>query len=278
MVITLIDFSSLISQVPKQALKFKTSTGINSGHVFHFFKMFRAIKNAFNSDILFFCLDTGRSGRTLIDPEYKANRTGEKHILRSEVEPILKSLPVIIASGLDHEADDVVWTLAKRFYKKKQITGINILAKDYDISQVLRIPKVRHFMTLSHEVTPNSLFIKFGCDPKQLALYKAIFGDTIDNITGLKLGSLKKKVLSVFQSGASNKKIAKMIPKNKRKKLLTNLQLTKLIDVEDIDFNLGQTDYDEVQDFLSHYEIKKFTADNTIPGTKFNAQLFGDIL
>jgi len=248
----IIDLSSLVHQTPKSMLRLTTSNNIPTGHIYSFTKKLTSLFSNISSDIVIFALDSGYSFRTKINPDYKANR-GKKRFRVEDVHPLLFSLPCIIAKKDDHEADDVIYSIVKKLINSK--TKISILSKDYDISYLLRYyPKVRHYFTESQEITPLFINMKMGINPKYILLYKAIFGDNSDNISGIKVGWQKSEILKMLTKNP--KKVIRSIPKEMIPKVLNNFRLVRPKYIPNIEFAVGRPSTKKVLRFLNSKEIK----------------------
>lgn len=254
--ILLADLSSLIHQIPTTAHKLKTSTGLFSGHVYSFLKKIPKLKTL-DPDAIVFCLDAGHDERDRIDPNYKANRDNKTGTLVADILPLLSSLSVFYCKKKGYEADDLLFTLAYHLHEDHEII---VLSKDYDVSyNLIFYPDVRHFFTIDKEILPISLYMRFGCTPSQLLLYKAIFGDSSDNIDGLKLGRGKRTVVNAFTSADTLKDIIKEVPRKYYPKVLKNLRLVRPRIVSGIKVGVGETNRTQIMKFLRTYEIRSFT-------------------
>ncbi len=121
--------------------------------------------------------------------DYKANRTGMPEDLAVQM-PILKScleaLNVTMLEQAGYEADDIIGTVATKIAPHAQVY---ILSGDRDDFQLLTdrvwqiYPKTGGQMVL---YTPESLEEEFGLRPDQIVDYKALVGDSSDNIPGVK--------------------------------------------------------------------------------------------
>ena len=79
------------------------------------------------------------------------------------------------------EADDVIAEYVAANHKKEQLF---VFSGDSDILQLLRFNNVRIF-DVQKEFTKTDLWEKYGCSPSKYADWKALCGDTSDNIPGL---------------------------------------------------------------------------------------------
>lgn len=269
MSLLLIDLSSIAHQVSKGSSELKTSAGVNTGHIYSVLRKIESIKKL-QPKLIVFCLDAGHEERDEVSNTYKANRGTPKTKSKIlDLIPALKCFPVALCAKRGCEADDILYTLACLMHKENVI----VLSKDYDISVVLfYYPLVRHFFTLSQEITPTSLFIKYGCLPEHLPLHKAIFGDDSDNIKGVKLGKGKRNVLNLLSEGKIKEVMAK-VPKDLLPTVSKNLKLTKPRFLRGIKIAFGNSNEQELKTYLSKYEISSLNARELLNDFPFNAEL-----
>lgn len=257
MTILLIDVYSIAHQIPKSMLRLTTSDGRISGHVYSFLKTLTSINSIMEFDTLFFILDGGHKTRDSIDSNYKSNRGSGSDIIE-DIIPTLKFLPGFLVKKPGFEADDLIYTLCTLLHKRFNIT---ILSKDYDISyNLIYSPKVRHFFNTQTEVTTYSLFMQYGCTPDKLPLYKAIYGDSSDNISSIKLPKkISQIVKEMFCNDDSAKEIIRNIPVEYKSKLLKNLQLVRPIFINEFNISNISKNRDGINAILDEYEIKSLS-------------------
>ena len=123
-------------------------------------------------------------------PEYKQGRRPMPDDLRPQIErckDVLASLsiPMHFISGF--EADDVIGTLARR--AEESGLSVTIVSGDLDCLQLVS-PAVealvpRRGITDTTVYGPDQVRQRYGLEPSQLIDYKALRGDTSDNIPGV---------------------------------------------------------------------------------------------
>lgn len=129
----------------------------------------------------------GKTFRSDIYKEYKANRPPMPDDLREQLEPlknICKAIgfPLIEISGV--EADDVIATLSRQAKEKKFKSVISSL--DKDLMQLVEDPISTMMNTMSHQIfDEQKVFEKFGVKPNQIRDLLALVGDSSDNIPGV---------------------------------------------------------------------------------------------
>ncbi len=135
--------------------------------------------------------DTGRTFRDDLFPDYKATREKMPPDLGVQIDRIRElvlafELPILEAEGF--EADDVLGTVAKR--AASEGVHVVILTGDRDLLQLasenITIRLSGRSLSESEDYGPKEVQKKLGIQPSQIAEYKAIVGDTSDNIPGVR--------------------------------------------------------------------------------------------
>lgn len=151
--------------------------------------------------------DTGRTFRDDLYTEYKATRDKMPDDLRPQLERIREvvaafGIPILEADGF--EADDVLGTVARM--AEEADVRIHILTGDRDLLQLVddRVHVLLAGQKLSEAVDygPNEVEAKFGVRPEQFVDYKALVGDTSDNIPGVR-GIGEKTAVSLLKEHGS---------------------------------------------------------------------------
>ena len=133
----------------------------------------------------------GGTFRHEADANYKATRPPTPDDLPPQMERVRELLnafriPVIEAPG--YEADDVAGTLARQ--ARSAATDTVILTLDHDLVQLVE-PGVRVYMYRPYQrdyvmYDDAAVHERWGFAPAQMVDYKALVGDTSDNISGVK--------------------------------------------------------------------------------------------
>ena len=162
--------------------------------VFGFFKaMFDLLKNPqIKPDCIAVTFDVGRETFRLKEySEYKANRESMPDALRSQIQLIIEGLqsfniPIYTKEG--YEADDVIGTIAREAKELGHKTII--LTGDQDSFQLIdRAGYVKVLIPSKGELKEydwNAVYEKLQVYPFQIVDYKALRGDTSDNIPGIR--------------------------------------------------------------------------------------------
>ena len=130
----------------------------------------------------------GHNFRKDIYSEYKANRTGMPDDLAAQL-PILHDLldvmNIAVVEKAGVEADDIIGTLSK----KLNIPTL-VVTGDRDMLQLvsdnLTVLLTKRGVTDVESVDVETLKTSYGLTPQQIVEYKALRGDTSDNIPGVK--------------------------------------------------------------------------------------------
>ena len=190
----------------------------------------------------------GKTFRSDIYKEYKANRPPMPDDLREQLEPlknICKAIgfPLIEISGV--EADDVIATLSRQAKEKKFKSVISSL--DKDLMQLVEDPISTMMNTMSHQIfDEQKVFEKFGVKPNQIRDLLALVGDSSDNIPGVPKVGVKTaaKWLNEYGDIEAIKKNADNIKGKVGENLRASLQdLDRNIDLVSLkdDVDIGRT-------------------------------------
>ena len=162
--------------------------------VFGFFKaVFDLLKNPqIKPDCIAVTFDVGRETFRLKEyAEYKANRESMPDALRSQIQLIIEGLqafniPIYTKEG--YEADDVIGTITREAKELGHKTII--LTGDQDSFQLIdRAGYVKVLIPSKGELKEydwNAVYEKLQVYPFQIVDYKALRGDTSDNIPGIR--------------------------------------------------------------------------------------------
>src|SRR5512136_1444745 len=171
--------------------RFSTSKGEFTNAVYGFATMLFKVWNDEQPAYIVAAFDKGRTFRDDKYAEYKATRAKMPDELTPQIERIMQlveafGIPAITAEG--YEADDILGTLAKR--AAKDGLEVIIVTGDSDAFQLIE-PKIKVF-TSGRMWQDTALFDmaavqeRYGMTPAQLIDFKALKGDTSDNIPGVK--------------------------------------------------------------------------------------------
>ena len=259
----------------------KTSDKEPTWAVFGFFKaIFDLLKNPkISPDCIAVAFDVShQTFRTECYEEYKANRESMPDTMRSQMGLIMEGLqafniPIYTKEG--YEADDVIGTIVDKASKLGHKTII--LTGDQDAFQLIdRAGNVSVLIPSKGELVNYDwagVYNKLGIYPDQVIDYKALRGDTSDNIPGIKgIGEKTAvKLLDRFQSLDNVlQHIDEVDGKSLKEKLQSGIEMAKLSyflatikrDVPiDFDFektNLEMPDVEKVTEFLKRVQFFSF--------------------
>jgi len=135
---------------------------------------------------------SSKTFRSEMYPEYKATRAKMDDDLRVQIAPtkeLVDALGVPLVEVENYEADDIIGTLARKAEKRGDL-GVVIATGDRDQLQLVdSATVVDMFNPRGLEPTRYDLAKmkeKYGLTPAQFIDYKALVGDTSDNIPGVK--------------------------------------------------------------------------------------------
>lgn len=147
------------------------------------------------------CFDQGDGGRREIYAEYKQNRAEikrapellmmekvAKKVFLEEPKNTLLLVPDFDSrlSTVNAEADDMIATIVLHNQKVKLPTVV--MSHDYDLYQLIDdVNKSYHYdIRTKHLVSEKAVIERVGVHPKLIRDYKALAGDSSDNIPGVK--------------------------------------------------------------------------------------------
>lgn len=184
----IIDGSSYLYRAYHAMPPLSTSKGQPTGAIKGVTNMLMTLKKDSEGSPIIVVFDAkGKTFRSEIYKEYKANRPPMPDDLRKQLEPLKEickaiGFPLIEISGV--EADDVIATLVKKAKEKKFKAVVSTL--DKDLMQLVEDPNITIMNTMKHQIfTEDKVFEKFGVQPNQIRDMLALVGDSSDNIPGV---------------------------------------------------------------------------------------------
>ncbi|MBQ2713193.1 MAG: DNA polymerase I [Clostridia bacterium] len=199
--IVLIDGNSLINRAFFATPALTNSQGVYTNAVYGFINMLVRIIEDVQPSHLAVAFDMrAKTFRHLLYDGYKATRKGMPAELASQMpilHDVLKTMGICILEQEGIEADDIIGTVAKRF-------GIPtvIVTGDRDALQLvdsnIQVYLTKRGITEIDEIDEINIKEKFGFSAAQVIEYKALSGDSSDNIPGVK-GVGDKTALSLLE-------------------------------------------------------------------------------
>jgi DNA polymerase-1 len=169
-----------------------TSRGENTSAAFGLTRFLLKLLEEYRPDYLGVVMDSGTSLRTEIYPEYKATREKMPDELRASlprIRELVEAFRIPILELEDHEADDVIGTLARLAAEAGVETVIVSGDKDFyqliDEDVKLLNPGRGGSANVDEEwVAPENAAERLGVPPERVRDYLALIGDSSDNIPG----------------------------------------------------------------------------------------------
>ena len=171
--------------------RWQTSAGEPTAGIFGFTSVLFRILEQEKPDYLAVAFDTGKTFRDELFPEYKATRTKMPDDLRPQIERIRQLVDAFNIPRLEmegYEADDVLGSAARQ--AAAQGLGVKIITGDRDLLQlvdkliIVSLPEGKLSDSRDY-ITDQDVEKKMGVPPHQVVDYKALLGDTSDNIPGV---------------------------------------------------------------------------------------------
>ena len=171
--------------------RFQTKAGEPTAATFGFINVILSIMEKERPEYLAVAFDTGRTFRNDTFADYKATRAKMPDDLRLQIERIRELVDAFCFPRLEtegYEADDVLGTIAKQAAEKGMT--VKIITGDRDLLQlvtdrvVVNLPGAK--ISDSTDYYPQQVMEKLGVRPDQVVDYKALVGDTSDNIPGVR--------------------------------------------------------------------------------------------
>ena len=216
--------------------RFSTSSGEFTNAVYGFASMLIKVWNDEQPDYIACAFDKGRTFRDDLYAEYKGTRAKMPDELVPQIDRIMQlvqafGLPAITAEG--YEADDILGTLAKRA-ARNGLEAI-IVTGDSDAFQLIE-PNIKVFTSGrlwqdTSLVDVAAVKERYGMEPHQLIDFKALKGDTSDNVPGVK-GIGEKTATQLIQQYGSVENIyahlAEVTPARAKSALEANREMAFL--------------------------------------------------
>jgi DNA polymerase-1 len=169
-----------------------TSKGEVVNAVFGFASMLLDVLNRERPEHAIIALEGGRTFREEEYADYKANRGAMPDDLRPQVERVrqlIAALNIPVEERDGYEADDVIGSLARHCRERGDIrviivTGDSDLLQLVDENTTVVLPGTQRFGELRY-FDPDAVRTRYGFEPEYVADYKALVGDTSDNIPGV---------------------------------------------------------------------------------------------
>ncbi len=183
----LVDGSSFLYRAFHALPALANSKGQPTGAIYGVVNMLRRLLADYEPDYVAVIFDAkGKTFRSDLYPEYKAQRPPMPEELVSQIEPLhaivrAMGLPLLQVTGV--EADDVIGTLSRQ----AEAAGLDTLmaTNDKDMAQLVS-PRIRMLNAMNGGLMDIAgVEAKFGVSPEQIIDYLSLMGDTVDNVPGV---------------------------------------------------------------------------------------------
>lgn len=168
--------------------RWQTSKGEPTAGTYGFARELIRVLEQEKPEYLAVAFDVGKTFRDDIFPEYKATREKMPDDLRAQIQRIREMVDLFNIPRLEmdgYEADDVLGSVAR--IAAEQGLGVKIITGDRDLLQLVN-ERTAVYLAGDDQtyITEADVVKKLGVRPNQVVDYKAIVGDTSDNIPGVK--------------------------------------------------------------------------------------------
>jgi DNA polymerase I len=265
----------------------RTSTGIPTSVCFGFLKSLIEVISVEKPSYLAIAFDLGGpTYRHDADETYKAGRAETPEDFIPDIQNLQElltalNLPIVVAPG--YEADDVIGTLTRQ--ASQQGWQVKIVSGDRDLFQLVDDAGLVRVLYLSNAFGagrgsastsqafgPAEVFAKLEVRPDQVVDYKALCGDSSDNIPGVKGIGHKTAVqlLTQYQTlegvynalpeikGAVQKKLSEGHDSARHSQYMAQIHLDVPLEVQPQDFLLQGFELDRITPVLEKLELQSF--------------------
>ncbi|MEM9450762.1 MAG: DNA polymerase I [Cyanobacteria bacterium P01_E01_bin.6] len=263
----------------------RTSTGIPTSVSYGFLRSLLDMMQAEQPTYVAVAFDLdGPTFRHDADDTYKAGRQEAPEDFLPDLrnlQEVLAAFNLSVVTSVGYEADDVIGTLAKQ----ASAAGyrVKILSGDRDLYQLVDDTKGISVLYLSSafgprgsagamEIQEQQVEEKLGITPEQVVDYKALCGDSSDNIPGVKGIGAKtavklltefKTLEGIYQSvdtikGATQKKLKEGEASARHSQYMAQIHLGVPLDVEVDQCKLQGFDAEKISPLLQKLELYQF--------------------
>ena len=197
----LIDGNSILNRAYFAIKPLNDQEGRNVNAVYGFTNILLKAIADYTPDKLVVAFDMrGHNFRKDIYPEYKANRHGMPDDLAQQLpilHELLSAMNVTVVEKAGVEADDIIGTISNsNNYDSYIVSGDRDMLQL--VSESVTVLLTKKGITEVEVVNPETLKINYNLTPYQVIEYKALRGDTSDNIPGVK-GVGEKTALALLE-------------------------------------------------------------------------------
>lgn len=169
----------------------KLPSGREINAVYGFFSLLRNTVKHLNPDelVIVFDTETGIQSKLKEFPEYKAQRQYEETSIFDQldlIKNILRIRDIQFVESPNHEADDLIGSYISNFSSKENAMFIG--STDGDFTQLIS-PKVKIVKSKHNNIElidESTIYNKYLIHPKNYLDFRALKGDSSDNLGGIK--------------------------------------------------------------------------------------------
>ncbi len=268
----LLDGNSILYRSYYAIRNLTNSQGFPTNAVYGFLSTLRKIKKEDNPHYLGIVFDTrGPTKRHELYEDYKAQRKPMPEDLVPQVpklKQILQAMNIPIYEKTGYEGDDLLGTLSRKASENHIPTVI--LTNDKDLYQLVNENITLYHVSKDKYLDKAAVKEEFGVNPDQVKDVLALWGDTSDNIPGVR-GVGEKTAKKLIQAFGSLDELLKNLDQVKNARAKTNIsrqqdQLAlsrKLVNItQDLplefnleDFEISEPDYDKLLPLLQEMDF-----------------------
>ncbi|HRY90734.1 MAG TPA: 5'-3' exonuclease H3TH domain-containing protein [Candidatus Gracilibacteria bacterium] len=274
----LIDGNAILHRAYHSLPPFKTAKGEVTNAIYGFLKMFLDVLKKEKPDYVGIAWDRAApTFRHQEYTEYKATRAAPPEDLYPQLprlKEVLQTLHIAMLEKDGYEADDILGTLSHHTETQHHEVITLILTGDRDALQLVTqrtnvIAPIRGVSDV-FVYTPHSVKEKIGVRPDQIIDYKALCGDTSDNIPGVP-GIGPKQASEFLQKYETldnlYKHLEELTPAQTRKltegkdsaylsQKIATILLNTPVDTDLEHLNIGPADYPKFRELITELEFK----------------------
>lgn len=250
--------------------------GTPTNAIFGILQMVMSIVEKYEPDCIVFALESRtKTFREEMYEAYKANRKEPDENIKIQIEiiiKILRDLDVLCLSVDGYEADDVIGSIVNKYASKYK--KIEILTGDRDLLQLIRknvFVLLPGFVFSQIKIYNEKEFVKkYDVKVEDYVFYKALIGDTSDNIKGIPGIGPKTAVKVINQFNDTEKLFANLDSidpriasklENELDNLRTYVELSKVyldldIELDESKCRTNKMNVNKLRDIVQKYEFK----------------------
>ncbi|MBP9764710.1 DNA polymerase I [Candidatus Babeliales bacterium] len=270
----IIDGSSFLYRAYYGLKPLHTSQGLAVHAVYGFCRMIKKLIDAFEVTHVAVVWDSkGKNQRHELFPAYKATRQEAPTDIFTQkelIQEVVELLGIIQIAQVGQEADDLMYSFAKKCHKSGYEAVI--VSSDKDMRQVLSEGIVIYDPFQDIMLDQQACLLKYGFEVSKLPFYFALVGDSSDNIPGV-AGVGDKTATSIVQQFKDLDDLYQNIDKVEKERVRMLLLQSKenaylsyelfLLRSFDIDVTVSDTKFEEKQwvkglSFFEKLEFKSF--------------------